>query len=264
MSTHSLFLSAALNPGDVTGFTFFVGLMAMFAASVFFFFERSQVDGKWKTSLLVSGLITMIAAAHYYYMRDYYLGALATNAAGGFTAGMDGYVNPSPTQFRYIDWTLTVPLMCVEFFLLLRPYGAKQSLMWKMIGYSVLMLVAGYIGEAFAATAADPGTHSIMWGFISTLGWAGIVYEATMGSVATMAKDSGDAHLQRAIGLLRNFVLVGWAIYPIGYMLMPGNFLAGLSGSINIDLIYNIGDAVNKIGFGLVVYQMAISSSKKD
>jgi len=46
--------------------------------------------------------------------------------------------------------------------------------------------------------------------------------------------------------------------------LMPGNFLAGLSGSINIDLIYNIGDAVNKIGFGLVVYQMAISSSKKD
>jgi len=28
-------------------------------------------------------------------------------------------------------------------------------------------------------------------------------------------------------------------------------------------LLYNIGDAVNKIGFGLVVYQMAISASKK-
>ena len=59
MLTNSLLLSAALNPGDVTGFTFFVGLMAMFAASVFFFMERGQVDGKWKTSLLVSGLITI-------------------------------------------------------------------------------------------------------------------------------------------------------------------------------------------------------------
>jgi bacteriorhodopsin len=258
-----LLLSSTLQPGDVTGFTFFVGLMAMFAASVFFFFERSQVDGKWKTSLLVSGLITMIAAAHYYYMRDYYLAAIANNLAGGFAPGAAGWINPSPTQFRYIDWTLTVPLMCVEFFLLLRPYGAKQSLLWKMIGYSVLMLVTGYIGEAFAPTAANPGMHSILWGTISTIGWAGIVYEATYGSVAKLAVASGDANLQKAIRLLRNFVLVGWAIYPIGYMMMPGNLLAGMSGSLNIDLIYNIGDAVNKIGFGLVVYQMAVSASKK-
>jgi bacteriorhodopsin len=257
MVPNNTFLMASLQPGDVTGFTFFVGLMAMFAASVFFFFERSQVDGKWKTSLLVSGLITMIAAAHYYYMRDYYLNALAHNAAGGLSFGMDGFVNPSPTQFRYIDWTLTVPLMCVEFYLLLKPYGAKQGLLWKMIGYSVLMLVAGYIGEAVQPES------TILWGVISTLGWAGIVYEATAGSVAGMARESGDANLQNAIRLLRNFVLVGWAIYPIGYMLMPGNLLASYSGTFNIDLLYNIGDAVNKIGFGLVVYQMAISASKK-
>lgn len=245
-------MSSTLQPGDVTGFTFFVGLMAMFAASVFFFFERSNVDGKWKTSLLVSGLITMIAAAHYYYMRDYYLAAVANNMIEGAT-----YINPSPTQFRYIDWTLTVPLMCVEFFLLLRPYGAKQSLLWKMIGYSVLMLVAGYIGEAIQPE------QTILWGIISTVGWAGIVYEATAGSVAKMAQASGDANLQKAIRLLRNFVLVGWAIYPIGYMLMPGNLMAGMAGTLNIDLLYNLGDAVNKIGFGLVVYQMAVSSSKK-
>jgi len=252
MESTYVFLASTLQPGDVTGFTFFVGLMAMFAASVFFFFERSNVDGKWKTSLLVSGLITMIAAAHYYYMRDYYLAAVANNLIEGAAK-----INPSPTQFRYIDWTLTVPLMCVEFFLLLRPYGAKQSLLWKMIGYSVVMLVAGYVGEAIQPE------QTIFWGVISTLGWAGIVYEATAGSVAKMAQASGDANLQKAIRLLRNFVLVGWAIYPIGYMLMDGNLLAGFAGSLNIDLLYNLGDAVNKIGFGLVVYQMAVSSSGK-
>jgi hypothetical protein len=29
-----------------------------------------------------------------------------------------------------------------------------------------------------------------------------------------------------------------------------------------MDLIYNIGDAVNKIGFGLVVYTMAVKDTK--
>ena len=65
-----LLQAGELRPGDVVGFTFFTGYMAMFAASVFFFFERSQVEGHWKTSLLISGLITMIAAVHYFYMRD--------------------------------------------------------------------------------------------------------------------------------------------------------------------------------------------------
>jgi hypothetical protein len=38
-------------------------------------------------------------------------------------------------------------------------------------------------------------------------------------------------------------------------MMLPGNLLSGMSG--NIDLAYNIADAINKIGFGLVVYTIA-------
>ncbi|MFZ9875106.1 MAG: rhodopsin, partial [Candidatus Methylacidiphilales bacterium] len=55
--------ATALQQGDLVGFTFFIGTMAMFAASVFFFFERATVSDKWKLSLLISGLITTIAAA---------------------------------------------------------------------------------------------------------------------------------------------------------------------------------------------------------
>ena len=83
---------------NYVAFTFFVGCMAMLAASVFFFFETWNTEKKWRTSILVSGLITFIAAVHYYYMRDY-------NLATG----------QSPTFFRYVDWLLTVPLMCVSF-----------------------------------------------------------------------------------------------------------------------------------------------------
>jgi len=57
------------------------------------------------------------------------------------------------------------------------------------------------------------------------------------------------------------FVLVGWAIYPIGYMCMDGGWLnTALNwSSTNVDLWYNIADAINKIGFGLVVYNLAVS-----
>ena len=228
---------------DPVAFTFFTGYMAMFAASVFFFMERSQVDAKWKTSLLVSGLITGIAAVHYFYMRDYYA-ATGTN----------------PTALRYIDWTLTVPLMCVEFYLLLKVAGAKTSFMWKLILASALMLVAGYIGEAFTDGSTS---HSVTWGAISTLGYIYILYSAWFGEAKKLADASSSVAVQKGIRALAWFVLVGWAIYPIGYMAMPGGWLSGILEPSSMDLIYNIGDAVNKIGFGLVVYNIAVSESSK-
>lgn len=247
-------LALVVPKNDPVAFTFFTGYMAMLAASVFFFFERSSVDEKWKTSVLVSGLITGIAAVHYYYMRDYYVST-------GLT----------PTALRYIDWTLTVPLMCVEFYLLLRPAGARVSFMWKLIAASVLMLVAGYIGEAFVPLNADgtaaegATTHSVMWGTISTIGYIYVLYAAWLGEAKQLAAGSDSSAVRSGINALAWFVLVGWAIYPIGYMCMPGGWLnTGLGWqSSNVDLFYNIADAVNKIGFGLVVYNIAKTESAK-
>jgi bacteriorhodopsin len=235
-----------MKPDDYVGFTFFIGYMAMFAASVFFFFERGSVDDKWKLSLLISGLITGIAAVHYFYMRDYYM------ATGD-----------NPTFFRYVDWTLTVPLMCVEFYLLTRAAGATKSLLWKLIIASVWMLVAGYIGESFNPEGGDTA-HSVKWGVISTIGYIYILYTAWFGEVAQLAEKSNSEVVKKGVRTLAWFVLVGWAIYPIGYMCMEGGWLNTALGweSTNVDLWYNIADAINKIGFGLVVYNIAITESK--
>jgi len=237
----------AIPKDDPIAFTFFTGYMAMMAASVFFFFDRGSVDGKWKLSLLVSGLITFIAAVHYYYMRDYYL------ATG-----------ENPTALRYIDWTLTVPLMCVEFYLLTKAAGAKIGLLWKLIFASVLMLVAGYIGEAFNPEGGST-SHSVMWGVISTIGYIYILYTAWFGEVANLSAGSNSEVVKKGVRTLAWFVLVGWAIYPIGYMCMPGGWLnTGLGwSSETVDLFYNIADAINKIGFGLVVYSIAVAETAK-
>lgn len=235
-------LAASLETGDYVGFTFFIGSIAMAAATVFFFMERATVDGKWKTSLLVSGLITFIAAVHYYYMRDFWI------AEG-----------TSPTELRYIDWILTVPLMCVEFYLILKAFGAKTSLLWKMIFYSLVMLVFGYLGEAVYKS------QSVLMAVLSTVGYVGILYEIWLGSARQLAKGSNNPVLLKAFSALSWFVLVGWAIYPIGYMAgTEGGWLANTALNGNMDIIYNIGDAVNKIGFGLVIYALAVNSQKAE
>ena len=171
-------------------------------------------------------------------------------------------VGDSPTFFRYVDWTLTVPLMCVEFYLLTRAAGATRSLLWKLIFASTWMLVCGYIGEAFNEGVTS---HSVTWGVLSTLGYLYILHAVWMGEVAKLAESSGSDVVKRGVRALAWFVLVGWAIYPIGYMCMEGGWLNTALGwsSQTVDIWYNLADAINKIGFGLVVYNIAISESKK-
>ena len=130
----------AIENNNYVAFTFFVGTMAMMAAAAFFFMEVNNTSKEWRTSVLVSGIITFIAAVHYYYMRGY---NLETGA--------------SPVFFRYVDWLLTVPLMCVEFYLITKKAGAKSSLLWQLIFLSVVMLVTGYFGEPLIKRIAGSG-----------------------------------------------------------------------------------------------------------
>ncbi len=245
---HSLLdITKVIATDNYVAFTFFIGTMAMMAASVFFFFELGNTDQKWRTSVLVSGLITFIAAVHYYYMRGYSL-----------------ETGESPTFFRYVDWILTVPLMCVEFYLITKKSGAKIGLLWKLIFASVVMLVTGYIGEAIYGDAGQ----SWLWGAISGAAYFYIVYLVWFGDVAKLAQSSSPA-VAKANKTLGWFVLVGWAIYPLGYILGTKGGLFGMQmvsdpavAKHAMDIVYNIGDAINKIGFGLVIY--ALSREKEN
>ena len=233
---NNLFLAATLQSGDYIGFTFFLGSMAMLAATVFFFVERSNVSAEWKMSMTVSGLITGIAAVHYYYMREVWV-----------TSGI------SPTEFRYIDWILTVPLMVVEFYLLTKVNF--QKLVWA----SIVMLVTGYFGEAGIGPLSPA-----LWGLLSGAAYFYIAYDVVAGEVGTAAA-AGGGKIANANTLLTRFVIIGWGIYPLGYLIgtADGKWYSFMAGAVDADmrdLIYNVGDAINKIGFGLVVWAAAKDS----
>jgi bacteriorhodopsin len=228
---------------NYVAFTFFIGTMAMMAASVFFFFELNTTSPKWRTSVLVSGLITFIAAVHYYYMRGYNLST-----------------GDSPTFFRYVDWILTVPLMCVEFYLITKKTDAKIGLLWKLIAASLVMLVTGYFGETIDRD------NSVLWGVVSSAAYFYIVFLIWFGEVAELAQSAG-VQVAKATRVLAWFVLVGWAIYPLGYILgTPGGLFGAqlvedpAAASRAMDIVYNIADAINKIGFGLVIYALSRTS----
>jgi len=229
-------MSGQLDPSDLVGMSFWIISAAMVAATFFFWVERDRAVGKWKTSLTVAAMVTGIAAIHYFYMR-----------------GVWADTGETPTVFRYVDWLLTVPLQIVEFYLILAAIAVVQSsLFWRLLIASVVMLVAGYLGEV--------GSINIWVGFvIGMLGWLYIIYEIFAGEASQINASKGTAASQKAFNALRLIVTIGWAIYPIGYVV--GYTGGGSAEGLNI--IYNLADFVNKIAFGVVIWAAATSDTAK-
>lgn len=223
-----------LDPADFVGMSFWIISAAMTAATFFFFMERDRAVGKWKTSLSVAALVTGIAAIHYFYMREVWIVS-----------------GTSPTTFRYVDWLLTVPLQIIEFYLILTAIAVVRSaLFWKLMAASVVMLVFGYFGEIRSIN---------VWGafIISMLAWLFIIYEVFLGEASKISAENGTEASKKAFNALRIIVTVGWAIYPLGYVL--GYTGGGSENTLNI--VYNLADFVNKIAFGVVIWAAATSSS---
>ncbi len=224
---------------SLTQFSFYFGTAAMLCSAVFFFFERGEVSPKWRTSVTVAGLVTFIAFFHYYYMREAWGGALASGDL---------------TQLRYIDWLVTVPLQIVEFYLILKVVGKVTSgLFWQLLIASVVMLVGGLLGEM--------GTINEVIGFvIGMIGWLYVVYLIFAGGAAKASSESGNQAVQSAFNSMKLIVLVGWAIYPVGYII--GNMIDVTNGTQTMNIIYNFADLINKTAFGLVIWAAAKQDSK--
>ena len=234
-----------LNPSDYVGVSFWLLSAAMVAATFFFWVERDRAVGKWKTSLTVAAMVTGIAAIHYFYMRGIWVTSVVENGVGS-----------SPTVFRYVDWLLTVPLQIVEFYLILAAIAVVSiSVFWRLLIASVVMLVAGYIGEVSAM-----GDGGSLWsGFwIGMVAWLYIIWEVFKGEASQISASKGTVASKKAFNALRLIVTVGWAIYPIGYYL-------GYTGSADantLNIVYNLADFVNKIAFGVVIWAAATSGTK--
>merc|ERR1712241_936982 len=208
------------------------------AATVFFLMESIHVSNHWKTSLNVGALVTLVAAVHYFYMREFWV-----------------KIHGSPILYRYIDWSITVPLQMIEFYLILSAVQRDISAMmfWRLLIGTVVMLAAGYAGEA--------GFVNAWLGFaVGLSGWGFILFEIFAGEAGQVAAtgDKVNEYVKQSFNTMRLIVSAGWCIYPLGYFF--GYLMGGVQDSV-LNLVYNLADFVNKIAFCLAIWASAKQST---
>merc|ERR1712038_2230610 len=231
-------LKGFLNPSDPVAISFWIISISMVAATGFFLMESTSVSAHWRTSMNVGALVTLVAAVHYWYMREFWV-----------------QIHSTPILYRYIDWSITVPLQLIEFYLILSAVQPKlgNGMFLRLLLGTIAMLTFGYMGEA---KFLDP-----LMGFVMGMaGWGFILYEIFMGEAGSVAAtgDRVNEHVKTSFNIMRFIVTVGWSIYPLGY------FFGYLCGAVNDDilnLVYNLADFVNKIAFCLAIWSSAKNST---
>lgn len=215
----------------ILSMTFPLVFIAFAAGALFLFLERDRVPEDFRLAMRVSIVYLSIAAVNYGYMTE----TFRSSESGGF-----------PTEFRYIDWILTTPLMLLKFPLVIGVGRDGIRFMVKLVVLILICIITGFIGETHPEHAA---TH---YGFflIGCVAWFAII--AMLFNALTSLPDDIEESTRQGVRRMSLFIVIGWAIYPIGY-LAP---LLEVPADVR-ELVYNLGDFANKMGLCLVVYATA-------
>jgi len=155
------------------------------------------------------------------------------------------------TPLRYVDWVLTVPLMFVEV-LAVTSKGAEYAQKVRTMGAAALVMIGGgYYGEV----AAEAGDAQYWTGFVVSMVAYAFLMRALQAEGTSLTGDAAEAFQK-----IKNLILVGWIIYPLG-------FLAPAVSPDLMDLrelLYTVADIINKVGLGVLVLNMAkVQSGEK-
>jgi bacteriorhodopsin len=232
-----------LGPHDIVGTTFYIACNMMFAFTLFFFVQVTVVPQKWRTSVCTAGLVTGVAWYNYTYMKQQWV-----------------ETQMSPTQYRYTDWLITVPLQIVEFYFILKACGPVSSAL------GMRMFLAS-LGMVFFGWLAEIDVMAKLVGFALGMAcWLYINYEVFAGEAAGKAAQLGNdkAAAKSAFNTLKTIVSLGWCIYPIGFAIaylcffdQPAGVLSGKAMAA-LNITYNLADLINKGAFGLCVWSAAV------
>ncbi|MFP4520324.1 MAG: bacteriorhodopsin [Oceanicaulis sp.] len=237
MTEHALLL-------QIVQYSFWIGFSAMAAGVVYFALERQSLAVEYQLVGTLSAALVAIAAINYWEMKDF-----------AFLAA-DGEI-VFPTAFRYVDWLLTTPMLLAIIPLLLGLEKGRGALMAQLVIADVVMIVTGYIGEASINDGLLPTTVGWIFYAIGVLAFFYILF--VLFATMSAAQARLPAERARAIGALKIFIALGWAIYPLGFFVtLIGD---GAGAGLMRELIYNIADVINKVGFCMIAVAAAKSAS---
>merc|ERR1711970_1106044 len=93
-------------------------LASMMATTMYLWMRAPALADKYRSAVIISGLVTFIAAYHYMrifnsWVEAYHYGQTAKDPV------LTGV--PFNDAYRYMDWLLTVPLLLIEILLVMKP-----------------------------------------------------------------------------------------------------------------------------------------------
>lgn len=230
-------------------------LASMMATTVYLWFRSFSVKPQFQSAVLISGLVTFIAAYHYIRIFNSWVEAYH------YTAGGEPVLTGVPFNdaYRYMDWLLTVPLLLIEILLVMKiseeEFTAKA---WKLGTEAALMIVSGYYGELVVTGNLMP--RWICW-FISMAFFADIVRELLVG-LADATQSEADPMVAAKIKNAQVMTVISWCTYPVVY-LFPMLGINAATAIVSIQIGYCASDIISKCGVGILIYQITYAKSSK-
>merc|ERR1712100_430043 len=235
--------------------------MGMMATTMYLWFRSFAVLPKYQSAVIISGLVTFIAAYHYIrifnsWVESYHYGEPDANGVGAISkTGV-----PFNDAYRYMDWLLTVPLLLLEILLVMKLEPATLNSKGWILGVgSALMIVSGYYGEL--TITGDLTPRWICW-FLSMSFFLYIVYELMVG-LASATDAEYDPVIKGKIQSAQLMTVISWCTYPVVY-LFPMLGINAATSVVSIQIGYCASDIISKCGVGLLIYQITYAKSAKE
>jgi bacteriorhodopsin len=231
-------------------------LACMGASTIFFFFRSSAVHEKYKNALLISGLVTFIAA--YHYTRIFNSWVEAYNFEPNMTAPVMTGI-PFNDAYRYMDWLLTVPLLLVEILLCMKLSDEQFKVEAKSLALqSAAMIAVGYPGELIV----EGWLLIIRFGCFcySSYIFKGIVEKLLVGLKEAINSEK-DPKVADMLNQVCKMTVISWCTYPIVYF-FPFVGLYGSDAVVSIQVGYCVSDVISKCGVGLLIYKITVAKSE--
>ena len=232
-------------------------LASMMATTVFLWFRSFAVKDQYKSAVLISGLVTFIAAYHYIRIFNSWVEAYHYSV-GKVDPALTGV--PFNDAYRYMDWLLTVPLLLIEILLVMKLSEGEYSAKAKSLGVgSALMIVSGYYGEL--TVTGDLTPRWICWA-ISMVFFLYIVYELLVG-LSAATNNEADPIVKGKIQTAQLVTVISWCTYPVVY-LFPMLGINAAQAVVSIQLGYCASDIISKCGVGILIYKITYAKSSKE
>jgi len=231
-------------------------LASMMATTFFLWLKTYSVAAKFQTAVIISGLVTFIAAYHYFRIFNSWTEAYEyrLNVVDPQLTGV-----PFNDAYRYMDWLLTVPMLLMEIVLVmnLTPEEASSKC-WTLGTAAAIMIVLGYPGELIIEQG-QLGTRWFYW-MAAMIPFLYIVYELLVGLSGATSKEA-NSEISGKIRMAQMVTVISWLTYPVVY-LFPMLGLVGAEAVVAIQCGYCASDIISKCGVGLIIYNITAAKSK--